>query len=137
MGRTFPLISLPHTGVRCPLYASISKGPLIGKSDLKENLVMAIEAPTQTWVPKDYKSELKPIWCAGCGDFGVLNALYKAMAMCSLDPENTVVVSGIGCSSRLPGFVASYGFHGVHGRALPIATGIKAARPDLNVIVVG
>src|SRR5439155_1093072 len=55
----------------------------------------------------------------------------------NLDPEQTVVVSGIGCSSRLPGFVQAYGFHGVHGRALPIATGIKAARPELNVVVVG
>jgi len=98
---------------------------------------MTAATPTKQWAPKDYKSDLKPIWCAGCGDFGVLNALYKAMSMCSLDPENTVIVSGIGCSSRLPGFVATYGFHGVHGRALPIATGIKAARPDLNVIVVG
>jgi 2-oxoglutarate ferredoxin oxidoreductase subunit beta len=87
--------------------------------------------------PKDYKSDLKPIWCAGCGDFGVLSALYKAMSICNLDPDNTVVVSGIGCSSRLPGFVKTYGFHGVHGRALPFATGIKAARPELNVIVVG
>ncbi len=93
-------------------------------------------APTQ-FTPKDYKSDLKPIWCAGCGDFGVLNALYKAMSLCNLDPEQTVVVSGIGCSSRLPGFVTTYGFHGVHGRALPIATGIKSARPELNVIVVG
>src|SRR5258708_8262605 len=97
---------------------------------------MSIETPTQTWAPKEYKSDLKPIWCAGCGDFGVLNALYKAMSMCNLDPENTVVVSGIGCSSRLPGFVTTYGFHGVHGRALPIATGIKTSRPELNVIVV-
>ena len=87
--------------------------------------------------PKDYKSELKPVWCPGCGDYGVLSALYKAMSMCNLDPEKTVVVSGIGCSSRLPGFVQTYGFHGVHGRALPVATGIKMARPDLNVIVVG
>lgn len=93
-------------------------------------------APTQ-FTPKDYKSDLKPIWCAGCGDFGVLNALYKAMSLCNLDPEQTVVVSGIGCSSRLPGFVTTYGFHGVHGRALPIATGIKSSRPELNVIVVG
>jgi 2-oxoglutarate ferredoxin oxidoreductase subunit beta len=91
----------------------------------------------QQFAPKDYKSDLKPIWCAGCGDFGVLSALYKAMSQCNLDPMRTVVVSGIGCSSRLPGFVATYGFHGVHGRALPIATGIKTARPDLNVIVVG
>ncbi|HZT43798.1 MAG TPA: thiamine pyrophosphate-dependent enzyme [Chthonomonadaceae bacterium] len=93
-------------------------------------------SPTQ-FSPKDYKSDLKPIWCAGCGDFGVLNALYKAMSLCGLDPEQTVVVSGIGCSSRLPGFVTTYGFHGVHGRALPIATGIKASRPELNVVVVG
>ncbi|MEP6756464.1 MAG: 2-oxoacid:ferredoxin oxidoreductase subunit beta [Chthonomonadales bacterium] len=96
---------------------------------------MAVE--TVVFAPKDFKSDLKPIWCAGCGDFGVLNSLYKAMSMCNLDPEQTVVVSGIGCSSRLPGFVNAYGFHGVHGRALPIATGIKAARPELTVIVVG
>ncbi len=90
-----------------------------------------------TFTVKSYKSDLKPIWCPGCGDYGVLSALYKAMANCQLDPDKTVVVSGIGCSSRLPGFVSSYGFHGVHGRALPIATGIKASRPDLKVIVVG
>src|ERR1019366_10564903 len=71
------------------------------------------------------------------GDYGVLSALYKAMAQCQFDPNNTVVVSGIGCSSRLPGFVSTYGFHGVPGRALPIATGVKASRPELNVIVVG
>jgi 2-oxoglutarate ferredoxin oxidoreductase subunit beta len=89
------------------------------------------------FAPKDYKSDLKPVWCPGCGDFGVLSALYKAMSMCNLDPDKTVIVSGIGCSSRLPGFVSTYGFHSVHGRVLPIATGIKAARPDLNVIAVG
>jgi 2-oxoglutarate ferredoxin oxidoreductase subunit beta len=94
-------------------------------------------AATITYTAKSYKSDLKPVWCPGCGDYGVLSALYKAMAQCQFDPNNTVVVSGIGCSSRLPGFVSTYGFHGVHGRALPIATGIKAARPELNVIVVG
>ncbi|NUQ70584.1 MAG: 2-oxoacid:ferredoxin oxidoreductase subunit beta [Chthonomonadales bacterium] len=87
--------------------------------------------------PRDYKSDLAPIWCPGCGDFGVLSAMFKAMSVCNLDPVKTVIISGIGCSSRLPGFVATYGFHGVHGRGLPIATGIKCARPDLNVIVVG
>ncbi len=91
----------------------------------------------QQYAPKDYKSSLKPIWCPGCGDFGVLNALYKAMSICGLSPEKTVIVSGIGCSSRLPGFVTTYGFHSVHGRALTIATGIKVSRPDLNVVVVG
>ena len=58
------------------------------------------------------------IWCPGCGDFGVLNALYRAMAKLQIEPWNTVILSGIGCSSRLPGYVKTYGFNGVHGRAL-------------------
>ena len=87
--------------------------------------------------PSAYKSDLKPIWCPGCGDFGVLSALYKAMSLCNVEPESTAIVSGIGCSSRLPGFVNAYGFHGVHGRVLPVATGIKLARPELTVIGVG
>lgn len=87
--------------------------------------------------PKDYKSDLEPIWCPGCGDYGVLNALFKAMSQLNLDPARTVLVSGIGCSSRLPGFVVTYGFHGVHGRVLPVATGIKLANPELTVIGVG
>ncbi|MGA7615961.1 MAG: 2-oxoacid:ferredoxin oxidoreductase subunit beta [Thermoanaerobaculia bacterium] len=85
----------------------------------------------------DYKSELKPVWCPGCGDFGVLTALYRSMAELQLDPWNTVVVSGIGCSSRLPGYVDTYGVNSLHGRALPIATGVKVARPETNVIAVG
>ncbi|NLI00231.1 MAG: 2-oxoacid:ferredoxin oxidoreductase subunit beta [Chthonomonadales bacterium] len=92
---------------------------------------------TRPLAPRDYKSDLPPIWCPGCGDFGVLSALFKALSVCNLDPTRTGIVSGIGCSSRLPGFVAAYGFHGVHGRVLPVATGIKSARPDLNVIGVG
>ena len=68
--------------------------------------------------PADYKSDLKPVWCAGCGDFGALAALHRAMAGSSSQPENTVVVSGIGCSSRLPGYVSTFGFNGLHGRAL-------------------
>jgi 2-oxoglutarate ferredoxin oxidoreductase subunit beta len=85
----------------------------------------------------DYKSDLKPVWCAGCGDYGVLAALHRAMAKLQLEPWNTVVVSGIGCSSRLPGYVSTYGFNGVHGRALTLATGMKVARPELAVIAVG
>ena len=92
--------------------------------------------PTQRQ-PKDYKSDLEPIWCPGCGDYGVLNALFKAMSQLNLAPDKTVLVSGIGCSSRLPGFVVTYGFHGVHGRVLPVATGIKLANPELTVIGVG
>jgi 2-oxoglutarate ferredoxin oxidoreductase subunit beta len=87
--------------------------------------------------PKDFKSDLKPIWCPGCGDFGVLAAAYRAFAELDLDPDRTVVVSGIGCSSRFPGFVTTYGYHGVHGRALPTAMGVKMANPELEVIAVG
>ena len=89
------------------------------------------------FVPNDYKSDLKPVWCAGCGDFGVVTSLYKAMAELQLVPWETVVISGIGCSSRLPGYVETYGFNTVHGRALTLAAGVKVARPELNVIAVG
>lgn len=86
---------------------------------------------------KDFRSEVKPTWCPGCGDFAVLSATYKAMAAMGLTRENTAVISGIGCSSRLPYFVKTYGMHTLHGRALPMATGLKLSRPDLNVFVFG
>jgi len=86
-------------------------------------------------VAKDFKSDYKPVWCPGCGDYSVLSAITKALAMLGLRPENVAVVSGIGCSSRIPAYTTCYGFHGVHGRALPVATGLKAARPDLTVLV--
>lgn len=85
----------------------------------------------------DYRGELKPVWCPGCGDYGVLAALQDASASRQLEPTNTVVVSGIGCSGRFSGFYKAYGFHGVHGRALPTALGVKLANPDLNVVVAG
>ena len=87
--------------------------------------------------PNDFKSELKPIWCPGCGDFGVLASLYRAMADMDLDPSQTVIVSGIGCSSRLPHFASTYGVHTLHGRPLPVAMGVKLANPELTVIAVG
>jgi 2-oxoglutarate ferredoxin oxidoreductase subunit beta len=87
--------------------------------------------------PKNYKSHVKPTWCPGCGDFGVLSSLYQAMSTLELDPSNTVVVSGIGCSSRLPFFVRTYGFQTAHGRVLPVAMGVKIANPDLTVLAVG
>ena len=87
--------------------------------------------------PSDYKTDLKPVWCPGCGDYGVLASLHEAMAELELKPWETVLVSGIGCSSRLPGYVACYGFNGVHGRALTLATGAKIAKPELTVIAVG
>jgi 2-oxoglutarate ferredoxin oxidoreductase subunit beta len=85
--------------------------------------------------PKDFKSDYKPVWCPGCGDYSVLTGITKALAMLELRPENVAVVSGIGCSSRIPAYTTCYGFHGVHGRSLPAATGLKAARPDLTVLV--
>jgi len=85
----------------------------------------------------DYKSDLKPIWCAGCGDYGVITPFYKALAEIQAQPKDTVIVSGIGCSGRFPYFCNTYGFHGVHGRALPTAAGMKIARPDLEIIAVG
>ncbi|MBP6777589.1 MAG: 2-oxoacid:ferredoxin oxidoreductase subunit beta [Piscinibacter sp.] len=85
----------------------------------------------------DYKSSYKPIWCPGCGDFTVLGAITRAMAKLQLPPHEVAVVSGIGCSSRIPAYTNCYGFHGVHGRALAAGTGLKCARPDLTVLVTG
>jgi 2-oxoglutarate ferredoxin oxidoreductase subunit beta len=87
--------------------------------------------------PADYKSGRRPVWCAGCGDYGVLNSIINAFAEQKLDPTNLAVASGIGCSSRLPGYLKAYGFHGAHGRAVPVACGIKAANPKLKVLTVG
>jgi len=89
------------------------------------------------FTPQSYKSDVKPVWCPGCGDFSVLSAVTKALAKLELPPEQVAVVSGIGCSSRMPAYTNCYGFHGVHGRALPAATGLKVARPDLTVIAAG
>lgn len=94
-------------------------------------------APQSPLKAKDYKSDVKPIWCPGCGHFAVLSAITKALAQLALPREQVALVSGIGCSSRLPAYTHVYGFHGVHGRALPVATGLKTARPDLTVLVTG
>jgi 2-oxoglutarate ferredoxin oxidoreductase subunit beta len=91
----------------------------------------------RTYLAKDFKSDLKPIWCPGCGDFGVLQAIHRALAAIGRAPHDIAFVSGIGCSSRIPGYTTAYGFNSVHGRALPIAQGIKLANPDLLVLVAG
>lgn len=75
-------------------------------------------------------------WCPGCGDHSVLTAVQRLLAAEQLIPEQTVFVSGIGCSSRFPHYLKTYGFHGIHGRALPVSTGIKLHRPELNVFTV-
>ncbi len=90
-----------------------------------------------TLQPKDFKSDLKPIWCPGCGDFGVLSAIQRALAAVGRPPHEIAFVSGIGCSSRIPGYTTAYGFNTIHGRPLPIAQGIKLANPNLLVLAAG
>jgi len=85
--------------------------------------------------PRCYKSGIKPVWCPGCGDFSVLASMTKAMSALRLKREDVAVISGIGCSSRIPAYLSVYGFHSVHGRALTVATGLKVARPDMTVVV--
>jgi 2-oxoglutarate ferredoxin oxidoreductase subunit beta len=85
--------------------------------------------------PSDYKSDISPIWCPGCGDYHVLLSLTRAFAELRVPPEQLAVVSGIGCSSRIPAYTNCYGFHGVHGRSLAAAAGLKVVRPDLTVVV--
>jgi len=86
---------------------------------------------------KDYRSGLEPVWCTGCGDYGVLKGLTQALSDLAIAPERLAVISGIGCSSRLPGYTRSYAFNSIHGRALPIASGLKLSRPEITTIVVG
>ena len=85
---------------------------------------------------QEWKSDVKPVWCPGCGDYGVLNATIRALVELQLDPSHVAIMSGIGCSGRFPAYLNAYGFHGVHGRALPLATGVKMANPDLTVLAV-
>jgi len=82
---------------------------------------------------KDFKSETEVRWCPGCGDHAVLNSIQKAMATLGIKQEDFVVVSGIGCSSRFPYYMSTYGFHTIHGRAAAVATGVKCANPKLCV----
>ncbi|MDQ0230453.1 2-oxoacid:ferredoxin oxidoreductase subunit beta [Metabacillus malikii] len=86
---------------------------------------------------KDFRNNVKPNWCPGCGDFSVQAAIQRAAANVGLQPDNLAVVSGIGCSGRISGYINSYGFHGIHGRSLPIAQGVKMANRDLTVIASG
>ena len=99
--------------------------------DVTQCLLNANEQPREL---SDYQSGV-PRWCAGCGDNAILTAMQRLCRDNDLAPERTVFVSGIGCSSRLPHYMKTYGFHGLHGRALPIAEGVKMSRPDLTVFV--
>ena len=88
---------------------------------------------TQKYQPKDFKSDQSVRWCPGCGDHAVLNVLHKAMAQLGIPPHMTAVISGIGCSSRLPYYMNTYGFHTIHGRGGAVATGFKVANPEMTV----
>ncbi|AQL56279.1 2-oxoacid:ferredoxin oxidoreductase subunit beta [Abyssicoccus albus] len=86
---------------------------------------------------KDFRNDVKPNWCPGCGDFSVQAAIQKACANIGLEPHELAVITGIGCSGRLSGYINSYGFHSIHGRALPLAQGVKMANNDLTVVASG
>jgi len=96
----------------------------------------AAAAPTPQYTKKDFESDQDVRWCPGCGDYAILSAVQKSMPDLGIPRENIVFVSGIGCSSRFPYYMNTYGFHTIHGRAPAIATGLKVARPDLKVFVV-
>jgi 2-oxoglutarate ferredoxin oxidoreductase subunit beta len=93
-------------------------------------------APRERIDTSMYEGHVKSTWCPGCGDFGVLNALKGALARLELPPHEVLIVSGIGCGSKLPDYMLAYGLLTLHGRPLPFATGAKLANPDLHVIVV-
>jgi 2-oxoglutarate ferredoxin oxidoreductase subunit beta len=99
---------------------------------------MATTAPrTNQLTLTDLKGKVDPDWCPGCGDFGVLSAIEKALVELQIPNHNVVAISGIGCSSNLPGFINTYGMHTLHGRALAVATGLKLANHELTVLVTG
>jgi 2-oxoglutarate ferredoxin oxidoreductase subunit beta len=91
------------------------------------------ELQTFQYTPKDFKSDQEVRWCPGCGDHAVLNAVQKALTELGIPKEKFAFISGIGCSSRFPYYMDTYGFHGIHGRAAAIATGVKTANPELSV----
>src|ERR1700694_6232008 len=90
-----------------------------------------------TMTAKDFATATPSWWCPGCGDFGVLSALKQALAELGKQPKDVAFISGIGCSGKISGYVHSYAFHGVHGRALPVATAVKLAHRDLTGIAAG
>jgi len=96
----------------------------------------ATTPPLAILKPQDYGSDQEVRWCPGCGDYSILMQMKKVLAKLGVDRSKTVFISGIGCSSRFPYYMSTYGFHSIHGRAPTLATGLKLARPDLNVWIV-
>jgi 2-oxoglutarate/2-oxoacid ferredoxin oxidoreductase subunit beta len=94
-------------------------------------------APPQPLVMADLKGKVDPDWCPGCGDYGVLAAVQKALVELQIPNHMVATVSGIGCSSNFPGFINTYGMHTLHGRSLPVASGLKLANHEMTVLVTG
>src|SRR6476646_7844889 len=99
-------------------------------------MATGLAAPKQLAIA-DLKGKVDPDWCPGCGDFGVLAAVEKALVELQIANHDVVTISGIGCSSNFPGFINTYGMHTLHGRAVAVATGLKLANHDLTVLVTG
>ncbi|OLE38016.1 MAG: 2-oxoacid:ferredoxin oxidoreductase subunit beta, partial [Candidatus Rokubacteria bacterium 13_1_20CM_2_70_7] len=93
-------------------------------------------AEARRYTKKDFESDQDVRWCPGCGDYAILSAVQKTMPDLGIPKENIVFISGIGCSSRFPYYMNTYGFHTIHGRAPAVATGLRLARPDLKIFVV-
>src|SRR4249919_3295856 len=97
---------------------------------------MSSEAILPVLKAEDFASDQEVRWCPGCGDYSILAQMKKVLPTLRIPPEKTVFVSGIGCSSRFPYYVNTYGIHSIHGRAPAVASGLKVARPDLSVWVI-
>src|SRR5216117_1950217 len=120
---------MPQPGGLRPSARQQNLGPL-------EVLMSALATPLTTLTPKDLASDQEIRWCPGCGDYSILAQMKKALAPLGIPREKMVFISGIGCSSRFPYYMNTYGFHTIHGRAPTLATGVKVARPDLQVWVI-
>ncbi|MDP4686251.1 MAG: thiamine pyrophosphate-dependent enzyme, partial [Salibacteraceae bacterium] len=97
---------------------------------------MAETTTAQKYSSKDFASDQDVRWCPGCGDYSILKQMQSTLAEAGISKEDTVFVSGIGCSSRFPYYMDTYGIHSIHGRATAVASGLKASRPDLSVWVI-
>src|SRR5262249_59402983 len=102
----------------------------------EENCPMNDIAPVAQLSPGDFASDQEVRWCPGCGDYSILKAVQRTLSQIGARPESTVWISGIGCSSRFPYYLETYGYHTIHGRAPAVATGVKLANPALDVWVV-
>src|SRR5207247_10851465 len=100
-------------------------------------MATSVQRASQQLTMADLKGKVDPDWCPGCGDFGVLAAVQKALVELRIPTYNVVTISGIGCSSNFPGYMNTYGMHTLHGRALAVATGLKLANHELTVLVTG